>query len=486
MNRVLRHIRRAALQNVRDGPTDADLLESFLTRHDELAFETLLRRHGPMVLAVCRRVLRHAQDAEDAFQATFLVLVRRAGSLRSRELLANWLYGVALRTALSARAMGAKRRAKERQAGETPRPEGPEEGPSEELLARLDTALSRLPEKYRVPIVLCELGGRSRKEVARQLHIPEGTLSSRIAYAKKLLARRLARYAPGVVSAALARDAARACVPNSLLHATAQAALHVVSGQSPTAGVVSAQVVALTEGVIKTMLLSKIKGFTAVAFVLLVGVGAFGLAYRPAAAQQPVAGGGRPVPRVVADELEELRLEVAALRKGLQATRERVRALEEEVQTLKARPGTPLPPVRAGENGPGFSLQPFIELEGAPGNWVAPATQGERRPARRLEDPTAAGPQPKLPGPGTGGAPPGNKLEPPTPRGGGRPPDPLADAEAALKKLRQHPDDKQAVDALERALKALRDKQATDVRGQALKALIDVYRQELDAKPQKK
>src|SRR2546423_14946298 len=105
MNGVLRHVRRVALLRARDGPTDTELLESFLTRRDETAFEALLRRHGPMVLGVCRRVLRHAQDAEDAFQATFLVLARKAGALRSRELLGNWLYGVAHRTAMKARAM---------------------------------------------------------------------------------------------------------------------------------------------------------------------------------------------------------------------------------------------------------------------------------------------------------------------------------------------------------------------------------------------
>src|SRR5947207_15535004 len=118
-----------------------------------------------MVLGVCRRVLRHAQDAEDAFQATFLVLVKKAAALRSRELVGNWLYGVAHRTALKARAMSVKRREKERRAGEQPRPPLPAEETSEELLGQLDAALSRLPDKYRVPVVLCELEGRSRKAV---------------------------------------------------------------------------------------------------------------------------------------------------------------------------------------------------------------------------------------------------------------------------------------------------------------------------------
>src|SRR5438128_1591228 len=116
MNAVLRHLRKAVLSDC-SGLPDALLLEAFVARREEAAFAALLRRHGPMVLGVCRRILRDPHDAEDAFQATFLVLVRKANSLRSRELLGNWLYGVAYRTAMKARAMNAKRRAREQAAG---------------------------------------------------------------------------------------------------------------------------------------------------------------------------------------------------------------------------------------------------------------------------------------------------------------------------------------------------------------------------------
>ena len=177
MNGVLRHLRRAALLSVGDGPSDAQLLQSFLARRDEEAFEALLHRHGPLVLGVCRRVLRNAHDAEDAFQATFLVLARNAGSIRSKQVVASWLYGVAYRTAMKARAMNAKRREKEKKSGAMPRSEPSDDSTQEELLARLDYELSRLPEKYRVPVILCELEGRSRREVARLLGVPEGTLS---------------------------------------------------------------------------------------------------------------------------------------------------------------------------------------------------------------------------------------------------------------------------------------------------------------------
>src|SRR6476660_282687 len=125
--------------------------------------QALMRRHGPMVLGVCQRVLRNVHDAEDAFQATFLVLVRKASSLRSREALASWLYGIAYRTAMKARALSVKRRTKERQASEMPRLEA---SANEEMLAQLDHELNRLPDKYRVPVILCELEGKSRKEAA--------------------------------------------------------------------------------------------------------------------------------------------------------------------------------------------------------------------------------------------------------------------------------------------------------------------------------
>jgi RNA polymerase sigma-70 factor (ECF subfamily) len=412
-------------------------LDSFLARRDEAAFEALLRRHGPMVLGVCRRVLRNTHDAEDVFQATFLVLSRKAGSIRSRQVVASWLYGVAYRTAMKARTMNAKRRAKERQAGELSRAEPSTDAAHEELLAQLDHELNRLPDKYRVPVVLCELEGRSRKEVARLLGMPEGTLSWRLVQAKKLLARKLSRYGTVAVAALLAEGAASACLSPVLRASTAKAVL--------TAGAVSAEVMALTEGVIKAMLLTKLK-ITACAGALMVlaGVGATGLTYRataqgPARESQPQAETRRPQ----ADDLEALRLEVEALRKSLQATRERVKVLEDEVRTLKGErrtppgpraPGSPagpkMPPggTRPGSSGPGGSPYPgALPLPPAP-----PAPPAGSRPTK--PDTTA---------------------------------DPLGDAQEALKKLRQNPDDKQAAEALERALKWLKEREKLGVPGGA-------------------
>src|SRR5919198_1974720 len=194
MKAVIRHLRRAALLQAGDSLTDGQLLESFLTGRDEAAFEVLLRRHGPMVLGVCRRVLGNADDADDAFQATFLVLVRKAATVRPRETVGNWLYGVAYRTAQKARVMNAKRRTKEKQARERRRPEPPGDAVPEELLPRVEAELTRLPDKYGVPVVLGDLGGKGRGEAARLLGLPEGTLSWRLAQAKKMLARKLSRH----------------------------------------------------------------------------------------------------------------------------------------------------------------------------------------------------------------------------------------------------------------------------------------------------
>src|SRR5262249_9807142 len=147
--------------------TDGQLLECFLRRRDKAALELLIRRHGPMVWGICRRVLPSHHDAEDAFQTTFLVLIRKAASLTSRELLANWLHGVAYQTALKARQTVARRRQREKQVVELPEPQAMEPDSGQELHQVLDQELSRLPEKYRLLILLCDLQNRTRKEVAR-------------------------------------------------------------------------------------------------------------------------------------------------------------------------------------------------------------------------------------------------------------------------------------------------------------------------------
>jgi RNA polymerase sigma factor (sigma-70 family) len=173
MSEVIQHLRRAML--LRDGPglTDGQLLEEYLSRRDEAALAGLVRRHGPMVWGACRRVLPNYHDAEDAFQATFLVLVRKAASIVPREMVANWLYGVAHQTALKARATAAKRRARERQVTQMPEPAKTGQELWNDLQPLLDRELSRLPDIYRVAIVLCGLEGKTRKEAARELGVPD-------------------------------------------------------------------------------------------------------------------------------------------------------------------------------------------------------------------------------------------------------------------------------------------------------------------------
>jgi RNA polymerase sigma factor (sigma-70 family) len=271
MNQAIRRLPAAALL-LSSELTDGQLLARFLAGREEVAFEALVRRHAPMVLGVCRRVLGHADDAEDAFQATFLVLVRKAGSLVSRATVGAWLHGVAYHTALKARAAAAKRRAKERQAGEMTRHALPGEDVYRDWLPLLDRELSRLPDKYRAPVVLCDLEGKTRREAARLLHCKEGTLSGRLARARKILARRLTPHglpaAAGALGAALAGTTASACVPAPLVASTVKAAALVAAGQAVAAGVVSAEAAALTQGVLKAMLFSKLKTTAAVLFVI--------------------------------------------------------------------------------------------------------------------------------------------------------------------------------------------------------------------------
>jgi RNA polymerase sigma factor (sigma-70 family) len=269
--------------------TDRHLLERFLTAHEEAAFEALVHRHGPMVLGVCRRILAHHHDAEDAFQATFLVLVRKASSIIARESVGNWLYGVAYRTAQKARAAAARRRVKEKQMS---RPEALEEDVWRDLRPLLDQELNRLPDKYREPVVLCDLEGNTRKEAAQRLGWPEGTLSGRLSRARVLLAKRLARrgltLSGGAVAAALSYNAVSAALPTPLVSSTIQAATLVAAGHA-AADAVSAPVVALTEGVLHAMFVTKLKIVTAVALAVgLLGVG-FGL-YVTRAAAQPATG----------------------------------------------------------------------------------------------------------------------------------------------------------------------------------------------------
>jgi RNA polymerase sigma factor (sigma-70 family) len=181
-----------AERSVQTEPTDGELLQRFTQTRDGGAFEALVLRHGPMVLAVCRRVLGHTQDAEDAFQGTFLVLARRAAPIARPELLGNWLYGVAYRTACKARLATARRCQRERMLAALEL-SAPPETASPELRTLLHEELEQLPARYRAPLVLCYLEGLTNQEAARRLGWPAGSISYRLARGRQMLHHRLVK-----------------------------------------------------------------------------------------------------------------------------------------------------------------------------------------------------------------------------------------------------------------------------------------------------
>lgn len=278
----------------RSAPGDGPLLRRFVEHVDPTAFEMLVRRHGPMVWGVCLRLIGDHHDAEDAFQASFLVLARKASTIRQPELLANWLYGVAHRTSLRARSLAARRRLREKPMDNVPEPAAPANDGWIELEAVLDQELASLPDRYRIAILLCDLDGLTGKEAARQLKLPEGTLSSRLRTARQLLASRLARrgvaLSGGAVATLLARNAGAANVPSPIVTATIQATERFGAAGLAEASVVSPKVVALMEGVMKSMLLTKLKSLMLGLAVLAVFICAGSPLYRETLAGQPASG----------------------------------------------------------------------------------------------------------------------------------------------------------------------------------------------------
>jgi RNA polymerase sigma factor (sigma-70 family) len=431
------------------GLTDGQLLARFLDSREEAAFAALVHRHGKIVLGVCRRILGHAQDAEDAFQATFLVLARKAASVVKREALASFLYGVACRTALQARAAAVRRRARERQVVEMPDPEAPPQE-AQDWRPLLDRELTALPERFKGPVVLCDLEGKTRREAARQLGVSEGTLSSRLARARRLLAKRLTRQglslSGGALATALVEEAASAAVPAPWVVSTVQAARLVAAGQA--AGVTIPAAVLMNE-VLKAMLMTKLK-LAAAAVMVAVMLGAGGLVYRAAGQSQ----GQQPArPRT---EVEALRHEVELLKFNLEVVLEKCRAQEAELRALRGREAT-----RQGAGGgPGgfgggapanpFSAGAGDSPKGGGSGYGRP--QGAGSTAATGESASSNAPQnPSRPTPGQVSF-----------TGGGfrsRIVNPEQAVEAALKAFREAPDNeakRRAAEKLESALRKLR------------------------------
>jgi RNA polymerase sigma factor (sigma-70 family) len=262
---------RSAVRRLREvvsappaGP-DADLLRAFAKRRDAGAFEQIVRRHGPMVLGVCRRVLRDAADADDAFQATFLVLIRKAGSLRAPDRLAGWLHQVAHRVARKARVLRLNRARRQGELFDVPAGGSPAEILWRELRPIFDAELDRLPDRLRLPAVLCLLEGHSKADAARVLGWPVGTLSCRLQRARERLRARLAArgltLSAGALAVALFEGAGSAAVPDRLIASTIQSLTTAASGAAARA---------LADGVTQAMFFAKVK--TVAAAVLVVGV----------------------------------------------------------------------------------------------------------------------------------------------------------------------------------------------------------------------
>ncbi|HWY87934.1 MAG TPA: sigma-70 family RNA polymerase sigma factor, partial [Gemmataceae bacterium] len=231
--------------------TDCELLERFVTHREESAFTFLVRRHGPMILGVGRRLLGDAHEAEDVFQATFLVLARRTSAIGGKKSVGGWLYGVAHNIALKARAKTAARRHRERQARNQSARQPMDNLSCQELRSALDEAIGALPEKYRTPIVLCYLEGKSHNQAAKELGWPKNTVTNRLARARELLRRHLERrgiiLAVGALATTLTAMATAAPMPAMLTIKTVKAAALIAAGKTVAGGCISAGALALAE-----------------------------------------------------------------------------------------------------------------------------------------------------------------------------------------------------------------------------------------------
>jgi RNA polymerase sigma factor (sigma-70 family) len=300
-----------------DDRGDSQLLRQFVAHGDGAAFAALLRRHGPLVFGVCRQILRAMQDAEDAFQATFLVLARKAASIRKQQSLPAWLHRVAVNIARTARSTAARRRLCERQAVAMSDSSFVEATPPpDDWQPLLHEEVNRLPEKYRLPVVLCYLEGRSHPEAAARLGWPVGTVKGRLARARDLLRSRLTRRGlalSGGVAALLPQTAVRAAVSDTLAETTLKAALLLAAGQTASAAASTAAIL-LTKGALKTMASNRLTVLALFVFgAAVLGLGGALLALRAGGeerpggqpqtrAPEPPAPPGGPAPKLPADD----------------------------------------------------------------------------------------------------------------------------------------------------------------------------------------
>ena len=292
---VWRHAHTLFNEGVIGDVADEQLLERFVTAQSEageMAFEALVERHGPMVLRICRTILRDKHDAEDAFQATFLVLARQAASIRNRTSVASWLHGVARRVASCARSAAARRRQHERKAASLAE-HFVAEPRWDDLAEVLHEEIDRLPERYRAPIVLCDMEGMTEGQAARRLGRPIGTIRSQLSRGRQRLRCQLVRrgLAPASVVLVIAHagSSANAAVASALVSSTIQSAMQFAAASATTAGMVSAAAAALVEEFLRSMLMTRIKN-TAMAALVAIGIATAGaFALEPQAEKPPSA-----------------------------------------------------------------------------------------------------------------------------------------------------------------------------------------------------
>jgi RNA polymerase sigma factor (sigma-70 family) len=333
--------RQAALRDVGE-VADGDLLRRFARGRDEDAFAALVHRHGPLVLGVCRRVLHDPNDADDAFQATFLVLARKAGSIADPGRLANWLYGVANRVAQKARVSSARERARRQPVTDLPARESGQSADWEEVRRILDDEVQRLPHRFRAPLVLCYLQGQTREQAAERLGWSAGAVKGMLERGREVLRTRLVRrgigLSAGSLAAMLSGNALSAAVPAALADTTVKAALGFA-----VASAVAGHAAALAEGVLQAMWMTRMKTALAAVLVLgLVGTGAGVLAFggRPAEPETPRQSEPPQKAEEKADQLQRLatgRLDAAKSAFELCWARYQVGVEREDMVTLWSR-----------------------------------------------------------------------------------------------------------------------------------------------------
>jgi RNA polymerase sigma factor (sigma-70 family) len=360
---AFRHIDRLFRDGTLVGLAERQLLERYLTRRDETAFEALVELHGPMVLGLCRRILRDPRDIEDAFQATFLVFVRKASAIRDRDLLSNWLYGVAYRVATRARAETMRRRGREIAVANLEVSADSESPGLLEIGPVLDQELNRLPGKYRAPLVLCYLRGQTHDQAAEALACPVGTVRSRLARGRDLLKRRLTKRGYAPTAALLGSGSASPAsmltgpVPPALVSATVDAAVSVGALKTIHVGAAAASAIVLTHGVLTSMKLAQLK-WIALAIVTASLSAGGAIVVATAGAQnskgRELVGGTVAQLDPATDPLRSIQDPPPALAQSSPTIEQRLRTLEERLDELYKLTGAaetrPMP--KLGPNAP--------------------------------------------------------------------------------------------------------------------------------------